>query len=122
MYKNTPLKVVEILRSIADGAFHSRPFMYDKLDPIPLTPELLEKCGFVWETPNKKHLCSPNMGIENMKDVISFSFTPKQIEDGEINCYAENYLGACWQMKVKHLHTLQNIVKVLTGKELEVNF
>ena len=81
---------------------------------IPLTPDILEKCGFEWETSEKKHLCHNGDGD------ISFSFTAEQIKEGMIYCYCDNYFKAAWEVKVKYLHQLQNLYFALCGKELEI--
>jgi len=108
MYKNTPLKVIEILScivSVADGDYRKQPIMHDKLDPIPLTPELLEKCGF--KRFNSKYKLIVDDGLGSILTV------------NEIN---GDYSLSCFPIEFQHLHTLQNLVKLLTGKELEVNF
>jgi hypothetical protein len=105
MYKNTPLKVVEILSYTVSVDGGGLPFIYDKLDPIPLTPELLEKCGF--KRFNSKYKLIVDDGLGSILTV------------NEIN---GDYSLSCFPIEFQYLHILQNLVKLLTGKELEVNF
>jgi hypothetical protein len=65
--------------------------------PIPLSPEILEKCGFKDEYGNGRYYF-----------------------DG-----FEYYNGKLWfrtaEIKIQYLHQLQNLYFALTGEELEVN-
>jgi hypothetical protein len=87
---------------------------YKEWKPIPLSIEILLQFGFAWENAKQQHLC---WGVGN-PNKISFSFTPLQIELGEMNCYAENSWQAIWEVRVKYLHQLQNIIFALTGNPL----
>jgi hypothetical protein len=73
------------------------------LQPTPLTPELLEKCGF--EKRNNVY-SNGNMGFE----VVS-------LKSG-----GEMYLvpNALYCIDIKYLHQLQNLYFTLTGKELDI--
>lgn len=73
--------------------------------PIPLTPEVLEKCGAYLKRCD--HFCNYyKLGILVIKRLIIESVFYCDIKDfGEI--------------EVKHLHQLQNLYYALTGKELE---
>lgn len=79
---------------------------YENLRPVPLTPEILEKCGAVkvegeWQF--KVAICAL---------WISFRFHAS-------HCYSEIggiYLGG----QIKYVHQLQNLYFALTGTELEV--
>ena len=75
------------------------------LEPIPLTPELLEKCGFEYD--NGKE-CWEMDG-----ECIDINIHPKEI--GIEVDYWENSLIKC-----KYLHQLQNMYYAITGEELEV--
>lgn len=73
-------------------------------NPIPLTPELLEKCpDFVWD---KNYDCYYFNGISVyfLKDILHY-------------CKVK-YRAI---INIKYLHELQNLVKVLTGKPLNIN-
>lgn len=81
------------------------------IDPVPLTPEWLERCGFtgldygIWDGPR----------IE-INDTIEI-FTIESRKDGY-------YLkGSEWIMgkPFLHIHQLQNLYFALTGEELKIN-
>lgn len=86
-------------------------------DPIPITLEILEKCGF-------------ESGKEtNINGLIQYDFwKTKNIphlhrwllyKDGEYIIYKNNILiGRAY---IKYLHQLQNLYFALTGEELTVN-
>ena len=75
------------------------------LEPIPLTPELLEKCGFEYDNGRE---C---WGMD--RECIDINISPKEIGI-EVDCW-ENSLIKC-----NYLHQLQNMHYAITGKELEV--
>lgn len=69
-------------------------------DPIPLTPEILEKCGFV-----------KMMGILGLYPIdISARM--------EVVIFGGNYEGGHDIHHIIHLHQLQNLYYALTGTEL----
>ena len=73
--------------------------------PIPLTEEILLKCGF-----------DENMVLSTIEGEIRY------YGDGDINIGGEDSctLGMVYIAKCKYLHQLQNLYFALTGKELEV--
>ena len=77
--------------------------------PIPLTPEILEKCGFcIISNPNHTNsfLCYKPM----LKLVI---------DSDSKNITLRDYSGV--QKSITHLHQLQNLYHALTGEELTYN-
>lgn len=81
------------------GSFQT--FSFEKSNGIPLTPEVLEKCGFD-ENGKLNHF---KIGYDNddfVKAQMSVQFQDTMI-------------------KVKYLHQLQNLYFALTGNELEIN-
>ena len=69
-------------------------------EPIPLTPEILEKCGaIVYEFDN---------GEQNQYRIKERLFV---IRDGDIVDYGSSVI-------IKHLHQLQNLYFALCGEEL----
>lgn len=80
-----------------------------QLYPIPLTPELLEQCGF-----------SQDRGGFVLPDKMSLSISVTK-DNEYLPCWMDHalYPGA-WRT-VKHLHQLQNLYFALTGQELEIN-
>ena len=74
----------------------------EKLTPIPLTEEILLKCGF-----EKDRFGNYSLGLFELlyNDIIGFRFSM----EGQW-CYEE----------IKYLHQLQNLFYSLCGKELEI--
>lgn len=76
-------------------------------NPIPITPEILEKCGFEYWTLD--HDCTdPNDAYwvhKKMKFAINnIKWTVQKLD-----------------VKLSYLHQLQNLYFALTGEELEIN-
>jgi hypothetical protein len=85
------------------------------LEPIPLTPELLEKCGFVRSQDED----------ENSLTLVNGRKTFKWVE-GNDDDYFLIYQTDCGldyntAFELEHLHQLQNLYFALTGEELEIN-
>lgn len=76
------------------------------IHPIPLTEEMLLKCGF-------EHNYNAYYGPKNNKE-----FNLKIAEHDGVYQIA---ITAYFILEVKFIHQLQNLYFVLTGKELEVN-
>lgn len=89
---------------------------FEKLEPIPLTSEILEGCGFKWENENHKHI---QLDIEG-DNQISFYFENGAIKNLQL------YNKDCTEYFVlrsfvpKYLHQLQNLYFALTGEELPI--
>jgi len=82
-------------------------YKYEDIDPIPLTPEILQKCGF----PETK-------GLWYEHEISSFFL------DGSGNFFAGEVLNVDSPViakNIKYLHQLQNLYFMLTGSELTVN-
>jgi len=79
-------------------------YKFDKLFGIPLTPEILEKCGFA--------------KLPNCFDCERFHIA-KEDEADYWWCFF-NKNGA-FINKIKYLHQLQNLYFALTGEELTIN-
>lgn len=85
-------------------------FSNDAIEPIPLTPEILEKAGFedvkyAWKLEVK------DSGFIVMHNNDKASFVTGDYDE----------LGFQLKYEIKYLHQLQNIYFALTGKELEIN-
>lgn len=87
---------------------------YEEIELIPLTPELLEKCGFENNFGNHTlilsnggiisiYLSDDSWGIYSSKDSFRFG-----------NSYSNNN-------KINYLHELQQLVRILTKQELIIN-
>lgn len=80
-------------------------WLSDHLSGIPLTPEILEKCGF-----NKVNRSSTTRGWQDKNIHL------REMSDGKIVLQA-----GYKKINVVSLHQLQNLYFCLTGSELEVN-
>ena len=86
--------------------FESAP---EDLQGIPLTGELLEKCGFTLKGGLWRH----KWGIK-VKPEAGFVFIENKDE--------EHWMyGTCTCKDIWHLHQLQNLVRIITKKELLIN-
>lgn len=76
--------------------------LHIKPQPIPLTEEILLKCGF------KKHITS---------DIYpTYAFKFMNVNNGVLYVLKIGFLN-----HIKHIHQLQNLYFALTGEELGVN-
>ena len=90
---------------------------YDEVEPIPLTPKILEKCGFEPMTGNedepatgwRAHYSASYM--ESGKDYFCIW------DDQPCGYLMDNYSSA----PLKYLHQLQNLFFALTGEELPIH-
>lgn len=86
-------------------------------EPIPLTPELLEICGFTTEKDNwytKKYFTN----CKEQAEVNIISINSKTFRCGI--CNDEDYSYAMTGKELLYLHQLQNFYRWLTGEELPV--
>lgn len=93
-------------------------FIGDDLEPIPLTPEIFEKCGFV---KSKIPYVVPNYEITigegiNRDDILCISLGGNATLVGYTPDEAVTV-----QPDILYLHQLQNLVFALMGKELQIN-
>jgi hypothetical protein len=98
------------------------------LEPIPLTPELLEKCGFkkwkgrVMENTNiwmKKYEHEAGYFDVDNKPVINTSTIGIRQYYG--HSLPDEFFYTDHHSKIEYLHQLQNLYYALTGEELEIN-
>lgn len=90
---------IESIRTSLVGVLGSA-YGYDQIQPIPLTPEILEKCGFEFDT-------------------ITFSKSYLLLAEGD-NGF-DVWVGGLSKVKlnpINYLHQLQNLYFALTGEEL----
>lgn len=82
---------------------------FDNIDPIPLTEEILLKCGF-----KKSKEGYWDNGVIEVGYTTSDEYFQYEYLTGVGTSMTE-------MVNVKYLHQLQNLYFCLTGKELEVN-
>jgi hypothetical protein len=89
---------------------------HDNCYPIPLTPEILEKCGFSFSftTDDAKFLPIDELFINHNNDNFPI------LNNKEDAIYASSY-GYNEGIGIKYLHQLQNRFFSLTGEELIYN-
>ncbi len=96
---------------------HTSLFSLDSIHPIPLTPEILEKCGFTLNHVDQLAIVLNSMDrhLELNAEVNgNYFFSINQMgEFGDSSNVTLNY--------IQHLHQLQNLYWCLCGKELEIN-
>lgn len=85
-------------------------------NPIPLTPEILEKAGFVIDE-NAGNWHSPDHTIYKVK---GFRVGVKGEYIGWYNSAEDDFYSSFYP-ELKYLHQLQNLVHSLTGEELTIN-
>ena len=102
IYQQVALETLEYLLN-PNFAPHSA------VKPIPLTPEILEKCGFECVSHGLTTITYVHKGLPEYGRTCYW-----HAEIGELNL---NYIA----IGVKYLHQLQNLYFALTGEELEVN-
>lgn len=86
----------------------------DRFDPIPLTFEALEACGFNWETTEKKHIQIKPSGVTFY---VGFYWPEKEFQIMEESMPEMVRIGS----HIEYLHQLQNLYFSLTGFELFIN-
>lgn len=91
----------------ADGIHGLMFIRYEEMEPIPLTSDILEKCGF--EGTGKRDTTWTH---EKMSPQIEFSKGHYQLFTDEGNFLSD--------INIEHLHQLQNLYFALTGEELNV--
>jgi hypothetical protein len=103
---------------VEGGIIGGEVFKLEQVQPIPLTPEILEKCGFdvVHKTNNHYAINDPN-GIKDSHKISVFPTINNQWHiafSDTLNGY-NDYTPTT---KIQYLHQLQNLVFALTGEEL----
>jgi hypothetical protein len=93
--------------SIAAGGIEDVEKNPERYNPIPLTPEILEKCGFERQVDENSEDC--------FYIPISETFLEIRITD------KTSWIGEVYLPETKYVHQLQNLYFALTGEELEIN-
>lgn len=92
---------------------------YDLAEPIPLTPEILEKCGFVDPSENG---WGCRLSINSADELCWYRQDgPEWGGHGNTVRYQSKGSGFTRDFNVKYLHQLQNLYFALAGEELTVN-
>lgn len=94
------------------------------INPIPLTPGILEKCGFEKSTSEDEERTIYGIQVANNTSLY-FDQHKDWTRDDEVNWYLShewnnNHFKNDFWSKPKYLHQLQNLILALTGEELEI--
>lgn len=85
---------------------------YSEISPIPITEEILKKCGFKEMFGRGRDSYEINLyNYHRIEVVMDENIIDAHIHYGGWNCHLRT---------IKYLHELQNIVSVITSKELEI--
>jgi hypothetical protein len=92
------------------------------INPIPLTPEILEKAGFV-KSQNKNKDVWYKQFIRDKDELNSYVFVGKLKDDPKEMYYYgfESPISSVNINNIFHLHQLQNLYWILTGQELTIS-
>ena len=88
-----------------------------KLDPIPLMPEVLEKCGFEKQSKYEYSIEINPFGKLLIIGIYDSGISPMIVELPELS--TENTVSICLH-SIQYLHQLMNLFYSLTGTELAV--
>jgi hypothetical protein len=84
---------------------------HDAVNPILITPEILEKCGFDWDNYSGKF----NLDIKGMGSIDCCNY----LTDKTMLVYAGTDMDCAFTTQpILYLHQLQNLYFALTGEEL----
>lgn len=117
---NPIVTILEILQGYANTSYKEYPadiaknsILYNRLHPIPLTPEILVKCGFERD---EEEDCNGYMAYR--PDTAHYSMRMFINAKGHV---CAHYLGtAISTSHPQSLHQLQNLTFALTGEELKI--
>lgn len=95
---------------VQDGE-HKNSYGFENISPIHLTPEILKNCGF------EKLQDDGSFGMEKQ---VKIKATHIILSEGDRNGFCEVFICGMDDVRVQHLHQLQNLFYALTQTELEV--
>jgi hypothetical protein len=117
--------LISSIRFQVDSEYSELNLAHNAVDPIPLTPEILEKAGFI-RTPFEEPWL-PTIARSGTLEYIParvhtfFRFVLNGVllkEAKDCFIWRGNQYRA--ELKIKHLHQLQNLYFAVTGEELEI--
>lgn len=94
----------------------------DVIQPIPLTPDLMDRIPSITLNENRGTRYSFLDGYYNLD--IDNGIVCKFDDDGTLDIYTYEYYHERFQLicSIKYLHQLQQLIRLLTGKEIEVKW
>lgn len=104
---NNPKDLVDKYCTVDETVFIDYSQGYDLYDPIPLTPEILEKAGFELKVNGRQ--------ILNINSLFEFGESHEHPNSVILYCHCR-----CASSHIQYLHQLQNLYFILCGKELQI--
>ncbi len=89
--------------------------MWMHFEGIPLTPEILSKCGFILKEGMNYNIYRKAVTFPDAHGLMS-----PQVYSINENC-TNIFMNGRWICRIDFLHQLQNLFFALTGEELEIN-
>ena len=107
------------------SGFEKGDSLLQEFEPIPLTPEILGKAGFRWNTQRSYEKYGACHFVINYKEEVN--------EEGEPETYLSNRIFYIWygdgvfkfyfcssEIEIKYIHQVQNLYYALTQTELNI--
>lgn len=101
-----------VVNELGEGSINN--YIENWYSPIPITPEILERCGFVVSDMGGHYndiYEFNNVSIADSSKVSPFNYCYE---------YHKNKEQKKWFRGINYLHELQNLFFALTGQELEI--
>jgi hypothetical protein len=121
-FDNEVIKVTDIFNggiNVCDDNYETYPIHYlQQLEPIPLTPEILEKAGF--KKGYQKDWRRLNITPKGSNTKFCFVACIAEGIDNWVDYTVDDVFATRRRTNIKHLHQLQNLYFALTGEELEI--
>lgn len=93
-------------------------YEWDNLKAIPLTSEIIKKCGLIRHISDDKVM--EHYFVRRQKGMDTYCLLSRVV--GRDEFYLEHYRATGKKVVVQSVHELQNLYFVLSGKELQINF
>jgi hypothetical protein len=124
-YKDTPYKIDAVSKLypfIDDARFGLGIVTWDNIQPIPLTPDVLEKINSIYKNENGGTRYGFLDGYYNIdSDTCLVAIFE---DDGLLHIYTYEYSHEQFQLvcNFQYFHQLQQLIRLFTGKEIVVKW
>lgn len=108
--------IAEEMPSLNTDEFGIGVVSWKSIQPIALTPEILDKCGFESRFSKKEYFILCPKGTKSDGLFLEISFTDYSCSIGQLNYFSHQF------GEYKYLNQLQNLYFALTSKELVCKF
>jgi len=113
---NDIMKIAEIFREGCSFSGSNVKNNHSSIKQIPLTEDILLKCGFVKDNYGCYYLNS----VDNNKNSLWLKDQLEKSWGVALNLFSTDK-EPCFLNDIEHIHQLQNLYFALTGEELEIN-